>query len=1680
MKKFILLLLGLILPVFFAQNVFAQNNFGNEWIRSGNTYKKIKIAQEGIYRISAAELNHIGFGNVAGNQFALFRDGKEVPIYTSTGGSFGSNDYILFYGSPANGAVNTALYPNVNYQPDTLKNLFTDSATYFLTHDNLPHKRLSQVNNAIPSPSPSPAPYCWSVVLPTNNPKAYLAGGKSYDNMQEYFYSSTFDFGEGYTYNARSQKSTTLHFPSAERYTGNAPSATVSFVFGSNTNIISLNHHLAIKKGSFVLFDTSFSGYQYIRRMVAIPGNQISPTNTAITFADNQLSALYSAVLKYPRTFNFSGNFSSQAAFGLPAGQRYLEISNFTSGSTPPLLFDLSNDKFYSGNVSGNQVKFYLDNNSGAKKMFLANNSSITNLTGFQQVQFRDFSQAANQGDYIILTHKDYMNASPNYVQQFANYRSSQQGGGHQPVIVNVTDLYDQFGYGYDYDPISIRRFIHYAEANWAKAPEYLFIIGKGVIYNSYSSYLEQSGTYNFPLVPTWGHPGSDNLLSATNTSQQPTLATGRLSVYTNQEIGDYLEKVKAYELALKPATLPTSETELWKKRALHIAGSSDINLQVHLKSTLNNCAVIYKDTLIGGMVKTIAKNTTDPTEGVDDPTVDSLINKGINVLGFYGHASSSGFDYNLNNPDVYHANPRFPVFFAFGCDVAQIFKLTNQKTVSEDYIHSENGGAIAMVAEDNYGYTSTLPQYMTEMYKAFCYRNYGTTIGKQYQLNTDHLLSINSSDYMKIHTQCLLFQGDPAVSLYNPAKPDYAVETGSLSANPANVSISIDSFDLKAVVYNLGKSSYDTVTVILEHTHAGNNTITFADTVRLVKLMNTDTLYFRIPVDPIKDIGMNNYTLRIDPEQRYDEISEQNNQATLQLFIYANSLEPVYPPRFSIVHEQDVTLKASTLNAFAQPGKYKFQIDTTTKFNSPLLQSTEITSEGGVLKWKPGIALQDSVVYYWRTAPDSLMNGERKWSVSSFVYLANGSDGWNQSHYFQYLNDEMLALDIPEGSRKFAFAPAANRLLMENKIIYPSSNDYDNVRQVLNDVLIDRWGCGFSGSIRIMVIDKNSGLPWKNPANVEGKYGSISVSNCNHSDYTFDFYTKSLAGRDSAIKMIERVPQGDYIMIANLIYGGPPGPAWDRQTAEKWKADTAVLGSGNSLYHAIKNLGFTDIDQFDAKKAFIFFRKKGDNGYPVYQMVASDSVSKITLPVTFNSYPDTGKLASTVIGPAKKWEHLSWRNDPAVSNPQNDHPFVSIFGIDSSGTEDLLQESSNTDISLLSVDPKHYPNLRLVWNSVDTVNRTSANLKYWRVLYQPVPEAALNAASHLTFIDSLNASQHGKLELSIENLTPYPMDSMLVRYKIIDAGNVAHLLAEKRYKKLGGNDTLVANLDFNADQYPGKNFLFIEANPDNDQPEQYHPNNVGYLPFSMKADKENPLLDVTFDGVHILDKDIVSAKPLIKILLKDNSEYAFLNDTSLLKVQLLSPGSASPKSIPFDGKTCMFFPASSNDKQNEARVEYRPALEKDGTYKLIVTGKDKSGNVAGGTASKYEVRFTVENKPSITNVLNYPNPFSTATQFLFTMTGSEIPSQFKIQILTVTGKVVREITKDELGPLHIGRNITEYRWDGTDQSGQMLGNGVYLYRVITSIRGKEIEHRSNATVDKFFKKGYGKLYIMR
>lgn len=105
------------------------------------------------------------------------------------------------------------------------------------------------------------------------------------------------------------------------------------------------------------------------------------------------------------------------------------------------------------------------------------------------------------------------------------------------------------------------------------------------------------------------------------------------------------------------------------------------------------------------------------------------------------------------------------------------------------------------------------------------------------------------------------------------------------------------------------------------------------------------------------------------------------------------------------------------------------------------------------------------------------------------------------------------------------------------------------------------------------------------------------------------------------------------------------------------------------------------------------------------------------------------------------------------------------------------------------------------------------------------------------------------------------------------------------------------------------------------------------------------------------------------------------------------------------------------------------------------------------------EIQFVVVSGESITlsNVLNYPNPFVSYTQFWFSHNKPFEPLDVQVQIFTITGKVVKTINQNISTDGFLSREIT---WDGKDDFGDKIGKGVYVYKltVKSSSTGEQSE----------------------
>jgi len=83
----------------------------------------------------------------------------------------------------------------------------------------------------------------------------------------------------------------------------------------------------------------------------------------------------------------------------------------------------------------------------------------------------------------------------------------------------------------------------------------------------------------------------------------------------------------------------------------------------------------------------------------------------------------------------------------------------------------------------------------------------------------------------------------------------------------------------------------------------------------------------------------------------------------------------------------------------------------------------------------------------------------------------------------------------------------------------------------------------------------------------------------------------------------------------------------------------------------------------------------------------------------------------------------------------------------------------------------------------------------------------------------------------------------------------------------------------------------------------------------------------------------------------------------------------------------------------------------------------------------------------ALKHVLNYPNPFSTHTSFMFEHNQTCTTLDVHIQVMTISGKVVRDIHQT-IATQGFRVDQNQITWDGRDDYGSVIGKGVYLYRI--------------------------------
>lgn len=1678
---------------FIIQSVGISAQYGNEWIDYSKPHFKINISSPGIQRINASVLNSVGLNFVNSDNFQIFRDGKQVPIYINKTGS--SVNYIEFFGYGNDGVMDSTVFKNKDWQIHDKFSLFSNGAVYFLTFNDLGgNLRIIDIPNSLTNLPAKEAYYMHTSTVTYSG--SYSFGEPSYmGGGNDPLYSSLFNKGEGFMGTTSQQvnnSTTTRVFNISTPYKFNStsvPAKLNSVVIGWTKN----EHHFKLKTGNTNINEFHFSDFDQIKSEDLL-ANSLINTTTAITVeavstsTGTNRNTLALLEIEYPRLFNFDNASFFKFSIEGNGNEQYLEITNVNNQVTQPILYDITNGFKLKAldAVSATVFRYVLPAAFSKRELVfradnLANYYSVSSLSEFY---FKDYSTSLNQGNYIILSHSSLIASSE--LLAYKNYRNSIAGGSFNVEVVDVNELYNQFAYGIDHHPMAVRNFAAFSKDTWVDSPKYIFIIGKG---REYQEYISNTTVRNACLVPTFGQPASDNLLVADNDSDVPNIPVGRLPVSNANQIDIYLQKVIAYETEQNNAGDPfqTVANKDYMKQILHFGGGSDAEQQIIFKNYLQNYENTATDTLWGANIYSVLKTNSNPLQTIQTDFLREKIDNGVSLITFFGHSYAGGFDLSFDEPENYTNTGKYPIYLANGCNAGAIH--SGATSVSERFIFVEDKGAIAYLATTSLSVDLSLNSFSNYFYRNLANPIYAKGIGDVIQKTINDIedcCANNSIQMMTPHEMTL--NGDPAIRFNQYEEPDYNIEAQNVRFSPNVISTSLDSFSIDLEIYNLGKAINENINVEVSRILPNGTEIVVNKMIKAPLYKEIVKLKFPV-LEENQGLGLNKFNIYIDNTDLVpNEISESNNYLLnqVELFIGSDDIYPIYPYEFAIIPQQNVTLKASTGNAFALAKNYKFELDTSELFLNPLAENI-INSTGGVVNWLPSVVLADSTVYYWRVSAENTLN----WQYSSFIYLKDEFPGWNQSHYYQWQKDAYSNIYI-DTDREFKFVEDVKDVFVQTGV-YPNL-PYQQIKWEINSALRHNWSMnicsgagsfGYHNGLSIALIDNITGLPVSNYNSGDnfGPYGNIHCNN-NPDDRdiaNFQAYgntpnnhpTPSSSWSQVIIDYLNSVPDDFYVLIYSV--NNPNYNAWS----------SSLINYLNLVGSSVSNV---------TTGPLVLMYQKNNTGFIPVSTIGNSFSDIISEHISISGVWNSGNIKSTTIGPALEWGSFHWRYH-ATEVSTNDNQKVAIYGLNNTGNEMLLATVLNVaDTTLNFIDATVYPYLRLKLLTDDMLDRTPAQLDYWRVLFHKAPEGAMNPNLYFeTNKDTLAQGDIFKMAIAFENVTPWAMDSIWLKQgnQYADNSFIQHYTLHDSLRPF---DTLHFSYNENTLNFKfiGENSLVLEANPTNynHQLEQFHFNNFAILNFNVEGDKQNPLLDLTFDGVHILDGDIVSAEPTISVQLKDENKYLALDDTSSLDLFIRYLEDGSMYRLSYQSDLLEFYPANGSNlaKDNKALVIIKDKFPKDGTYELIIKAKDKSGNNSSNTNTKlidfvyydFKISFEVINRSTITNVLNYPNPFTAKTHFVFTLTGSQIPDKFDIKIYTIKGTLVKQISKEELGDIHIGINKTQYTWDGTDEYGDKLANGVYLYRVFTSLDQEGIEHLGNQQVDKFFNKGFGKMVFIR
>ena len=210
----------------------------------------------------------------------------------------------------------------------------------------------------------------------------------------------------------------------------------------------------------------------------------------------------------------------------------------------------------------------------------------------------------------------------------------------------------------------------------------------------------------------------------------------------------------------------------------------------------------------------------------------------------------------------------------------------------------------------------------------------------------------------------------------------------------------------------------------------------------------------------------------------------------------------------------------------------------------------------------------------------------------------------------------------------------------------------------------------------------------------------------------------------------------------------------------------------------------------------------------------------------------------------------------------------------------------------------------------------------------------------------------------------------------------------------------------------------------------------VGGIDPNGVDDDQGPLVELYMNQEGFVDGSITDENPVLLAKVSDSNGINTVgNGIGHDIVAILDNQTAQPIVL-------NDFYSANLDSYQSGEVRYQFQGLSPGQHTISLKVWDVNNN-----SSLSAINFVVQSKeaPILEHVLNYPNPFTSRTEFMFEHNQSCSTLDVQIQIFTISGRLVKTI--NEQRPTE-GFRVSGLFWDGLDDFGDQLARGTYLYRL--------------------------------